>query len=126
MSFRAVPTSAVFPVAGRFFLQASLALPSEDFGKGGVACLQQQVSSIYTMDSRFLEPPRETKNGSRYIGMRVNSPNLFWLSIVNGTKRSLRITEGLKKSGATKNRDSIVIFKIVRKLCTSCEQEQQQ
>ena len=36
-------------------------------------------------------------------------------SIVNGTKRSLRIIEGLKKSGATKNRDSTEISKIVGK-----------
>ena len=38
------------------------------------------------------------------------------LSIVNGTKRSLRIIEGLKKSGAMENRDYAVIFKIVGKL----------
>ena len=37
-------------------------------------------------------------------------------SIVNGTKRLLRIIEGLKKSGAVENRDSTVIFKIVGKL----------
>ena len=32
---------------------------------------------------------------------------------------------GLKKSGAIENRDSTIIFKIVGKLGTSCEQRQQ-
>ena len=46
--------------------------------------------------------------------MRVNSHGHN--SFVHGTKRSLRIIEGLKKSGAIENRDSTVIFKIVGKL----------